>query len=161
MIILPVFPIAIGVAVWQVTAQVAGIIPLDGIPILYNICPTIIIGIPAIDAVHPSGPTAAIKFIQVVDAGHVLAAVAAAVLHLKLIGIADTAEQVKNRLAWLKLHGSYRKDTTAGRNNARPLRVFRHAVSYRCVTTDGEGNGVLLGVGVVLIAAVILVLVRQ
>ena len=143
MIIFPLFSISVGIAIRQITAQITSVVPFNNITCRHRVLTTAIIWIPAVHTIHPTTPASSIEFIEVINTLNILAAISSAVLHLELISIPDTAEQIKDCLTLLKLHGNNRKDTAAGWDDACPLRILCHAICHCSITADRKGHRIL------------------
>ena len=131
----------------QVVAQVTGITPLHHIAVLQLVTGATVVGIPAVDVIHPAGEASHVELIEVVDTFHICAVVHGRPvgLHVNSVVTAYALEYIEYALALAELH------LRGGKNNA----VLRHEgllVLYTLVHVvqnglagDGERAGVRYG----------------
>ena len=96
----------------------AGVAPHDVVSLLHHAAAAPVVGLLSVDAVHPAGLPTAVELVQMADALHIIAAVAARVRHLQLDAslFAGAFQDVIDRLPFGKGNLGLFQDHAAGRD---------------------------------------------
>ena len=101
----------------QVISQVTGVAPLHHVAVLQLVTGATVVGTPAVDVVHPTGQTAHVELIEVVDTLYIRAVVHGCPvgLHVNSVVTAYALEYIEYALALAELHLRGRKDNAIRR----------------------------------------------
>ena len=131
----------------EILPKVAGIAPLHHVAVFQLIAGAAVVGIPAVDIVHPTGETTHVKLVEVVDPLYIGTVIYRSPVGFHVDGIVPTypLEDIEYALALAELHLRGRKNN-AVRRHKKPLafHTLIHVVQDR-FAGDGEGAGVRHG----------------
>ena len=128
----------------KVMTQVTGIAPLHDVAVLHLVAGAAVVGIPAVDVVHPAGQTAHVELIEVVDTLYIRAVVHGCPvgLHVNSVVTAYALEYIEYALALAELYLRGRKDNAVRRyEKLLVLHTFVHIIQNG-LARDGESTGV-------------------
>mgnify|MGYP006910275077 CR=1 FL=1 len=141
MVVLPFLAVAIRVAIFQIAAEVTGVVPLDHVAGLEIIHAAAVVGVPIIDAIHPTAPSTAIKLVEVIDTLNIDTTASALVLHVKFEFVTSLTEHIKNGVSIIDLKSCRIEDAARCWHNTGPLGFEVHTVIDRCIAADGQCDG--------------------
>ena len=105
----------------DVAPEIARIAPDDGVAVMERVAAAAVIRPDAVDAVHPAGQLAAVKFVEVADALDIGAVVRGrpSRLHVDALRAADLLQHVKHRAPLRKGDRRLRQEHAIGRDDVR------------------------------------------
>ena len=128
----------------EIIAKVTGIAPLHDVAVLHLVAGAAVVGIPAVDGIHPAGELPYIELVQIVntlDIGTVIHRRKAG-LHVYLICLADTLQYIVDTFAVAERYLRGRKDNAVRRyEKLLVLHTFVHIIQNG-LARDGESTGV-------------------
>ena len=138
----------------QVISQVTGVAPLHHVAVLQLVTGATVVGIPAVDVVHPAGQTAHVELIEVIDPFYIRTVIHGCPvgLHVNSVVTAYALEYIEYALALAELYLRGRKDNAVRRyEKLLVLHTFVHIIQngiagdgkYTCVRYGGVHRCVL------------------
>jgi len=105
----------------DVAPKVAGIAPDDGVAVVQCIAAAAVVRPDAVDAVHPAGQLAAVKFVEVADALDIGAVVRRRPgrLHVEALRAADPLQHIEHRVPLREGDGRLRQEHAVRRHDVR------------------------------------------
>lgn len=128
----------------EIIAKIAGIAPLHDVAVLHLVAGATVVGIPAVDVVHPAGQTAHVELIEVIDPLYIGAVIYRSPVGFHVDGVVPTypLENIEYALALAELYLRGRKDNAVRRyEKLLVLHTFVHIIQNG-LARDGESTGV-------------------
>ena len=129
----------------EIIAKVTGIAPLHDVAVLHLVAGATVVGIPAVDVVHPAGQTAHVELIEVVDTLYIRAVVHGCPvgLHVNSVVTAYALEYIEYTFAVAERYlCGWKDDTVLRYKGFLALSTLIHIVQNR-LAGDGYSAGIL------------------
>ena len=128
----------------KVMTQVTGIAPLHDVAVLHLVAGAAVVGIPAVDVVHPAGQTAHVELIEVIDPLYIGAVIYRSPVGFHVDGVVPTypLQYIVDTFAVAERYlCGWKDDTVLRYEKLLVLHTFVHIIQNG-LARDGESTGV-------------------